>query len=47
MLKEPEIWEASDDGHGTLIADLAARGVWQPQCKALFDIEVVDTDVLS
>ena len=28
-------------------ADLAIRGVWQPQCEGIFDIRVVDTDALS
>ena len=28
-------------------ADLAVQGVWQPQCDALFDIRVVDTDAPS
>ena len=32
---------------GALIADLAIRGVWQPQCEAIFDIRVVDIDALS
>ena len=45
--REPVVREASDDGHGALIADLAVRGVWQPQCDALFDIRVVDTDAPS
>ena len=45
--REPVVWEVSDDGHGALIADLAVRGVWQPQCDALFDIRVVDTDAPS
>ena len=30
-----------------LKADLAVRGVWQPQCDALFDIRVVNTDAPS
>ena len=30
-----------------LIADLGARGVWEPQAMALFDIRVVDTDARS
>ena len=30
-----------------MVADLAIRGVWQPQCEGIFDIRVVDTDGLS
>ena len=45
--REPVVWEAFDDGHGALIADLAVCGVWQSQCDALFDIRVVDTDAPS
>ena len=44
---EPVVWEASDDGHSALMADLAACGIWKPQCKALFDIQVVDTNASS
>ena len=45
--REPIVQEASDDGHSILRADLAVQGIWQPQCDALFDIQVVDTDALS
>ena len=45
--REPIVQDASDDGHSALIADLVVRGVWQPQCDALFDIRVVDTDAPS
>ena len=31
-------------GADMLIADLCARGVWESQTEALFDIIVVDTD---
>ena len=44
---EPIVQEASDDGHTALKADLAVWGVWQPQCDALFDNRVVDTDTPS
>ena len=44
--REPIVPEASDDS-SALKADLAVRGVWQPQCDALFDIRVVDTDAPS
>ena len=44
--REPIVREASDDS-SALKADLAVRGVWQPQCDALFDIRVVDTDAPS
>ena len=38
---------ASDDGRTVLKADLAVRGVWQPQCDAVFDVRIVDTDAPS
>ena len=41
MHREPVVQEASDDGHGALIADLAVCGMWQSQC------DVVDTDAPS
>ena len=34
-------------GEPPLIADLGARGVWQPQAQALFDVRVIDTDAPS
>ena len=45
MRREPVVREShnADDG-GALVADLCVRGVWQPQCDVLFDIQVVDTD---
>ena len=36
--REPVVQEASDDGRTVLKADLAVRGVWQPQCDAVFDV---------
>ena len=42
----PIVKEAGNDC-GALIADLVIRGIWQPQCEAIFDIRVVDTDALS
>ena len=44
---EPIVKEAGDDEQGALAADLAIRGVWEPQCEGIFDIRVVDTDALS
>ena len=44
---EPVEDEASNTNEDTLIADLCVRGVWQPQCDALFNIHVIDTDALS
>ena len=44
---EPVVHEASNANEDTLIADLCVRGVWQPQCDALFDIRVIDTDARS
>ena len=46
VVSEPVVRDASADGEA-LIADLGARGVWQPQAMALFDIRVVDTDARS
>ena len=45
--REPIVKESSGVDEGTLVADLCVRGVWQPQCDALFDIRVVDTDAPS
>eukprot|EP01025_Chloroclados_australasicus_P069986 TRINITY_DN9994_c0_g2_i4.p3 TRINITY_DN9994_c0_g2~~TRINITY_DN9994_c0_g2_i4.p3 ORF type:complete len:267 (-),score=14.02 TRINITY_DN9994_c0_g2_i4:178-978(-) len=48
VLKEPIIREAiPEQNQQKLIADLAIRGFWQPQIQALFDIRVVDCDVVS
>ena len=44
---EPVVQEASDDGHTVLKADMAVCGVWQPQCDAIFDVRIVDTDASS
>ena len=45
--REPVVQEASDDGRTVLKADLAVCGVWQPQCDAIFDVRIVDTDAPS
>jgi len=46
--KEPVICEETVDScDDTLIGDLRARGVWQPQVNAVFDVRVVDTDAPS
>ena len=46
-MKEPGLVVMTDE-QGTLVADLAIRGVWQPQCESIFDIRVLrDTDALS
>ena len=42
-VKEPIV----DDGSCSLIADIAARGVWQPHVTTLFDIRVVYSDAPS
>ena len=48
MKREPIIKEADEESHSqALIADLAVRGVWQPQAMALLDIRVTDTDAQS
>ena len=46
VVSELVVRDASVDGKA-LIADLGARGVWEPQAMALFDIRVVDTDARS
>ena len=47
-VKEPLVQHGSDDHQcDTLIADISARGVWQPQVTALFDIRVIDSDAPS
>ena len=45
--REPIVKEFSGIDEGTLVADLCVCGVSQPQCDALFDIRVVDTDAPS
>ena len=46
MISEPVFRDASVDTEA-LIADLSARGVWEPQAMALFDICVVEIDARS
>ena len=46
VVSEPVVRDASIDGEA-LIANLNARGVWEPQAMVLFDICVVDTDAKS
>ena len=44
-IKEPIV---NEDTSCALVADIAARGVWQPQVTTtLFDIRVVDSDAPS
>jgi len=43
VVSEPVVRDTSVDSEA-LIADLGARGVWEPQVMALFDIHVADTD---
>uniref|UniRef100_A0A1X7TP27 Uncharacterized protein n=1 Tax=Amphimedon queenslandica TaxID=400682 RepID=A0A1X7TP27_AMPQE len=45
-IKEPVIQEASS-ARAALIGDISARGVWQPQATAVFDIRVIDSDAPS
>jgi len=48
VIREPVVCKSSNDPSGvTLITDLRVRGAWQPQVDILFDVRVVDTDVLS
>lgn len=47
-VKEPVVQEGDPESHsGALVADISARGVWQPQTTALFDVRVVDSDAPS
>ena len=46
IVSEHVVRDVSVDGEA-LIADLCARGVWEPHAMAVFDICVVDTDVKS
>jgi len=46
VMKVPIVCDSSDCSD-TLIADLCARGTWEPQTEILFDIRVVDTDAQS
>eukprot|EP00923_Selenidium_pygospionis_P003985 GHVN01006330.1.p1 GENE.GHVN01006330.1~~GHVN01006330.1.p1 ORF type:complete len:304 (+),score=26.87 GHVN01006330.1:657-1568(+) len=46
VIKEPIIVPPTEGNKGK-VADLAVRGVFQPQAEALFDICVVDTDAQS
>ena len=43
VVKEPDV----ENGTPALIADLSARGVWDRQSAASFDIRVTDTDAPS
>jgi hypothetical protein len=46
--REPIVRDADDSKNiSALVADLAVRGVWQPQDLALLDIRVTDTDASS
>ena len=47
-MKEHVVREAgSDPSHEALIGDISARGVWNPQSMAVFDIHVIDSDTPS
>ena len=47
-MKEPVVQEGDLESHsGAPVADISARGVWQPQTTALFDVRVVDSDAPS
>ena len=47
-MKEPVVREAgSDPSHEAFIGDISARGVWNPQSMAVFDIRVIDSDAPS
>ena len=48
-IKEPVLREASRDPPplAGLVADISARGVWQPQSVSVFDIRVLDSDAPS
>ena len=46
VLREPIVRDGDVCTEG-LVADLAVRGLWQPQTEALIDVRVVDTDARS
>jgi hypothetical protein len=48
-IKEPVVRDGSlsDPPCESLVADFSARGVWQPQTTALFDVRDIDTDAPS
>ena len=35
------------DNREALVGDISARGVWQPQATAIFDVRIVDSDAPS
>ena len=41
MVREPIIRESRDNCEA-LVGDISARGVWQPQATAIFDVRIVD-----
>ena len=46
--KEPVVQDGDLESHcDTLVTDISARGVWQPQATALFDVRVIDSDAPS
>jgi hypothetical protein len=48
VTREPVIQDQSDNPpQDALVADFKARGVWQPQATALFDVRVIDSDAPS
>ncbi len=48
VIKEPIVREGDLSGERPRLgADLAVKGLWQPQTSALFDVRVVDTDAQS
>ena len=44
---EPVVCDSLESSNGSLVADIAIRGVWQRQATALFDVRVIDTDAKS
>ena len=46
-IREPIVEVEEHGDEPALRADLACRGIWEPQMEALFDVRVVDTDAPS
>ena len=47
VIVEPIIKESNDDGYGGLRADWSARGFWDSQREALFDVRIFNADAPS
>ena len=48
VIKEPIIRDTTDSLSGEILkADIAIRGVWQPQATTSFDVCIIGTDAPS